>query len=204
MLVPDREAMLASLEAAPPDRLAVSRAGSVAEAVSLARAERARLETAPETAPTPRNRSLFSTPRTGGARTRERCLVRFTADFSSGPRADYADALRAAVFAPAPGGTNEESFRVWEALDAGAIPVVRAGPTWEGLGAHPLPTVERWEDLADLLLSFRTDTAEGRTRVAALQAEVAAWWRATEARFQALFERRVRPWVPSRAREGAP
>ncbi len=85
-----------------------------------------------------------------------------TKGFSQGlPRDIYLQLLESARMAPCPSGPiTVDSFRVCEALEMGAIPMVdikspvRADPLyWQTVFGHdmPLPTVECWEDLPSLM-----------------------------------------------------
>jgi hypothetical protein len=89
----------------------------------------------------------------------------------------YLDVLAQSVFAPcAMGNVHLESFRVYEALEMGAIPVVERRP-WldyfrELLGDHPLPTVRSWSQAPALVERLRSDPRALDTR----QAEIVDWW----------------------------
>jgi hypothetical protein len=91
----------------------------------------------------------------------------------------YLDMLAQSAFAPCPmGNVHLESFRVYEAIEMGAIPLVERRP-WldyfrELLGDHPLPTVGSWSQAAGLIEKLRADPA----RLDALQAEIVDWWSA--------------------------
>lgn len=70
---------------------------------------------------------------------------------------EYRDCMLAAKIAPAPSGAvSVDSFRVWEALEAGALPVADTvspadGRTyyWQRLfGEVPFPTVEDWSQVS--------------------------------------------------------
>jgi hypothetical protein len=90
------------------------------------------------------------------------------------------DAYRAllddTVIVPCPGGwSNLETFRVYEALEAGCIPIVerRAGFDYftDLLGPHPMPTVTRWREAVDLVRALMTEDRIEATRQACF-----AWW----------------------------
>lgn len=83
------------------------------------------------------------------------------------PVAEYCALLEDSLFVPAPcGNENLESFRVWEALEAGAIPIVERRPGLDYfaglLGDHPLPVLERWDEAAGLVAAIRRDGSEHR------------------------------------------
>jgi len=65
-------------------------------------------------------------------------------------REQYRDILLDSVFAPAPTGNyNPESFRIYEALECGCIPIVESSPFDYYkllLGPHPFITVRNWDE----------------------------------------------------------
>jgi hypothetical protein len=118
--------------------------------------------------------------------------------------ADYVQLLTQSVFTLCPSGSNEETYRVWEALEAGSIPVVKRSRAWKPLGLdHPLYVVESWDELPRLLeaaMQKSTDSigrgGAGEVRSAfidGLQAKVARWWRDKKASFQAQCARQMAP-----------
>jgi hypothetical protein len=89
--------------------------------------------------------------------------------------ADYRALLDECVYAPCPSGwSNLESFRVYEALEAGCIPIVEQRPNFDYftalLGPHPMPTVSQWSDAPALI--ERLDAAATER----LRLECVAWW----------------------------
>jgi hypothetical protein len=85
-----------------------------------------------------------------------------TAGFTQGlGRSDYYELLVNAETVPAPSGpVTLDSFRAFEALEAGAVPILDLKcPVecdgylyWESiLGDHPLPTVEHWDDAVKII-----------------------------------------------------
>lgn len=72
---------------------------------------------------------------------------------------EYMKKLWEAEWAPSPAGNvRADSFRMWEALEAGAVPLVDATSphgdrnVWpDTLGEHPLPVIASWHDVADQL-----------------------------------------------------
>ena len=126
------------------------------------------------------------------------------------PTSQYGDVLLRSAFTLCPGGTNEETYRVWEALEAGSIPVLKAGEAalWveAQLGSgHPLPMVRDWTEVADTLRAalFSGDSVmEGHAagqmtvlcrRVDELQAQVQVWWARYKAKQGRLFADMLRP-----------
>jgi hypothetical protein len=85
--------------------------------------------------------------------------------------------LQDSAFAPSPmGNVNLECFRLYEALEAGAIPLLEKRLAFdyftELLGDHPLPTFYRWRDAA----GFVSDIAKSPARMDGLQRECRDWW----------------------------
>ncbi len=72
---------------------------------------------------------------------------------------DYWEVLSNSIYSPCPiGNVNIDSFRLFESLEAGAIPMVtysHAGQPYdyyrELLGDHPIPTFRRWEQAKDFI-----------------------------------------------------
>jgi hypothetical protein len=86
----------------------------------------------------------------------------------------YADAMRNAAFAPCPAGNNPETFRLYEALEAGAIPVLSRGGLTRGdfVSSHfgpscPIPVVKDWSELQDVMDTVNVD---------ALQRSIQEWY----------------------------
>lgn len=88
------------------------------------------------------------------------------------PRYRYRGVLFSSSLTLAPRGlpNHPESFRVYEALEMGSIPVIERDDYWAGLlGAdHPLPTVDVWPQLPELVRGMDLDATQARCR---------AWWR---------------------------
>lgn len=96
--------------------------------------------------------------------------------------ASYRDLLSESIFVPCPmGNVNLESFRLYEALDAGAIPIVERRPWLDYythlLGEHPLPAVNHWHEAPGLMKSLMVDAAALDRR----QSEIREWWKTFEA-----------------------
>eukprot|EP00041_Stephanoeca_diplocostata_P010505 m.166878 g.166878 ORF g.166878 m.166878 type:complete len:434 (+) comp18175_c0_seq1:482-1783(+) len=93
---------------------------------------------------------------------------------------DYYTILRQAKYALAPCGINPESYRFWEGLHAGAIPIIETcGDPWQ----HPLkalqgaidvvPHVWDWAELPALLRKLEQNS----TRLDELQREISEWYK---------------------------
>lgn len=92
------------------------------------------------------------------------------------PTAEYRALIDDTAFAPCPGGwSNLDTFRVYEALEAGAIPIVERRPGFDYftrlLGTHPIPAVEDWREAAAFVTAHR-DPAVAEP----LRRKCRAWW----------------------------
>lgn len=73
-----------------------------------------------------------------------------TGGFSQGlPRDEYYELLKRAEAAPAPRGVvSTDSFRLYEAMEAGALPITEDKPFWDKLFKdYPFPVLENWKDI---------------------------------------------------------
>jgi plasmid stabilization system protein ParE len=91
----------------------------------------------------------------------------------------YLEMLAESVFVPcAMGNVHMESFRAYEALEVGAVPVLERRPWLDYhralLGDHPIPTVRSWSDAPRLVRRLQADPDE----LAALQSRLVGWWTA--------------------------
>jgi hypothetical protein len=89
----------------------------------------------------------------------------------------YRNILDETIFAPSPmGNVNLECFRVYEALERGAIPIVERRATLNYfkalLGDHPIPTVRNWSEAASMIESLLKKPAE----ITSLQQRCFTWW----------------------------
>jgi len=89
----------------------------------------------------------------------------------------YYEVMENSVFSPAPmGNVNIGSYRMYEALEAGSIPIVEKRFFLDYyksiLGQHPIPTIASWSDAAALMDSLlkRPD------RLVSLQNECTEFW----------------------------
>lgn len=114
-------------------------------------------------------------------------IVHATSGFGAAdalPTTDYRSLMDATVFAPCPGGwSNLDTFRVYEALEAGCIPIVERRPGFDYftrlLGRHPIPTVDNWHDGAAFV-------AKNRDPIVAepLRRDCSAWWQTYKGRLK--------------------
>jgi hypothetical protein len=91
--------------------------------------------------------------------------------------AAYLNLLGDSIFTPCGmGNANLETFRLYEALDCGSIPLVEKRPWLDYFtllfGPHPLPAVSNWLQAPALMRGLLAD----RSRLEAKQAEVHSWW----------------------------
>ena len=89
---------------------------------------------------------------------------------------DYRALLDESVIVPCPGGwSNLETFRVYEALEAGCIPLVERRPGFDYftglLGPHPIPTVTQWTEAPGLIRAWQT-----QDRIEAIRQQCESWW----------------------------
>jgi NADH:ubiquinone oxidoreductase subunit len=92
-------------------------------------------------------------------------------------RPEYHALLDDTVFAPCPmGNAMLETWRFYEALEAGCIPIIEARPWMHYhkrlLGPHPIPTIYRWSQATSLVIALSADPAQLKV----LQQRIASWW----------------------------
>lgn len=91
--------------------------------------------------------------------------------------------LADSVFAPCPmGNVNLECWRVYEALECGAIPVLEKRSSLdyfhELFGDHPIPTFSSWKAARSAMCDFMLDSEQ----LNKLQQECRTWWAAYQPR----------------------
>jgi hypothetical protein len=91
------------------------------------------------------------------------------------------DILLDSVFAPsAMGNVNLECWRIYEALEVGAIPILERRMTLDYFtqmwGKHPLPTVRSWKEAR----RFITNMMASSNELDGLQSECTNWWAAKQ------------------------
>lgn len=92
---------------------------------------------------------------------------------------EYQALLRESTFAPCGmGNVVTESWRVYEAIEHGAIPIVERRLTLDYytnlLGKHPIPTFRNWK----LAAGYVADLMHRDEEMDALQREITSWWQA--------------------------
>ena len=70
------------------------------------------------------NRSLFLS---SSFIRRDVYILRTTDSFNEGNHEAFLETLLDSAFTLCPGGTHQETFRIYEALEAGSIPIIKAG-----------------------------------------------------------------------------
>ena len=102
--------------------------------------------------------------------------------------------LRRSAFTLCPGGTHEETYRVYEALEAGSVPVLRDSPAWNLLGGdHPLPVVPDWSRVREMVLLPLLRARDPAATADALQRRVVAWWHRFKQQHERSFAIAMRP-----------
>ena len=108
----------------------------------------------------------------------------------------YRDLLLNSTFVVCPAGVwNVDSYRVSEALEAGALPVVmRRGPHqaydyWAGLfgPAHPLLVADSWDGASATMSTLASDAGA----LAARRATTTEWWEAEKERMRGRWLRAI-------------
>jgi hypothetical protein len=107
-------------------------------------------------------------------------------------RSEYQAVLDETVFVPCPmGNAMLETWRFYEALEAGCIPIVEARPLLryheQLLGPHPVPTVYRWSQSATLIQALKGNVK----RLKDLQQNIVEWWERCKQAEQQLIDRFV-------------
>jgi hypothetical protein len=97
------------------------------------------------------------------------------------PRDEFQEVLRQSRFVPCPmGNVMLETWRAYEALEAGCIPLLERRPTMDYyrnlLGDHPIPTFSSWRDA----LRFVRRQLETPADLDRRQAEILQWWSAAK------------------------
>lgn len=98
------------------------------------------------------------------------------------PRDEFQEVLQQSKFVPCPmGNVMLETWRAYEALEAGCIPLLERRTTMDYyrnlLGDHPIPTFSSWRDARRFVLQQLQSPADLDRR----QAEILQWWRGAKA-----------------------
>lgn len=95
-----------------------------------------------------------------------------TKGFAQGlPQDEYYERLSKARIAPCPmGNVNDDSFRVYEALELGCVPIPEHPEFWQSLfGEVPFPVIRDWEQLPGYIMDTLKDYP-------AINNKCQAWW----------------------------
>nr|CAG4708147.1 unnamed protein product [Naegleria fowleri] len=111
---------------------------------------------------------------------KEICDISFTDGFNKGSKVDYSLQMLDSALVLCPAGNNPEQFRVWEALENGAIPIPEDLESFSGLPkGHPLKVVDiskhayvQHPDLIDLIKYFY----ENPKKMDDYQKTLFTWW----------------------------
>lgn len=95
------------------------------------------------------------------------------------PTERYREVMEESIIVPAPcGWQNLESFRAWEALEAGCIPIVERRPRFDYFatlcGDYPFPCITDWSEAADILRKNMAELEDLRQRCS-------VWWQSYKA-----------------------
>jgi len=85
-------------------------------------------------------------------------------DLSGLSEADYLDEMRHSIFVPCPGGQNPETFRFYEALESGCIPLVlktAENEQWFRWVSEKIPLVAlgNWDDGLRIMMNLLSNPA---------------------------------------------
>lgn len=115
-----------------------------------------------------------------------------TEGFTEGiPHDEYLEAMARARVAPCPSGpASPDSFRLYEALEAGTVPITeRHAAYWDAvLPGAPWPMLERWESTCTTIPPLLTEWS-------ARAADVSAWWIAYKRGLAYELHDQLRDWV---------
>lgn len=97
-----------------------------------------------------------------------------TEGFAQGlDRINYLTILTLTRLAPCPPAYHSpDTFRLYETIQAGALPIIQNHPLWQQMfGNHPIPTLNKWDELAELADLYTDPDTWKHARDA-----VDAWW----------------------------
>ena len=107
---------------------------------------------------------------------------------------DYAKLMQESVFIPCPKGyCNFDSFRIYEALEAGCIPIVERSRNYDYFfdmfGTYPFPSVTSWEETPALIESL-----QGRGMTHSVAKHCRIWWARYKASLKTEIASRAGEW----------
>ena len=108
------------------------------------------------------------------------CDIQFTEGFNRGSKPEYSMSQMTTAISLCPSGGSPETFRMWEALDNGAIPIVQNVETMSAIPkGHPIHVlnVSRHDygksgELHEIILNFYKNPTE----MDAYQKKLYKWW----------------------------
>ena len=110
------------------------------------------------------------------------CVVVGTQGFAQGlSPVEYAGHLANARFALVPAGNSEETIRLYDALEAGAIPVALKAPFLAAANAienPPFVLLDAWADLAPFMADYQKRAAADPDFMEDRRLATARWWTA--------------------------
>lgn len=114
------------------------------------------------------------------------CVIVGTQGFAQGLSAvEYAGHLANARFAPVPAGNSEETIRLYDALEAGAIPIALKAPflaTADAIENPPFVLLDAWADLVPFMTDYQKCAAADPDFMEDRRRDVAQWWTAFKRR----------------------
>lgn len=125
-----------------------------------------------------------------------------TEGFTQGlPRHQYLAMLASAKIAPCPSGpATPDTMRLWEALEAGCLPVVQSNSYWMNVAPglnELLPMVDGWDDLPARMPELLADWPNNANRAS-------AWWQGEKRRLAQTIEQDVRDLYGTTSSEPMP
>jgi hypothetical protein len=103
------------------------------------------------------------------------CLVQFYTEWKHPNQLDkdeYLELLLKTVFVPCPGGNNTETFRFYEALECGCIPVFVELPAILSNSKHPFVETSKWTDVKDMII----DLTSNNNKMVEYHKIIMNWW----------------------------
>jgi hypothetical protein len=91
----------------------------------------------------------------------------------------YAAEMETSVFAPCPAGNSPETFRLYDALELGCIPITLKHQflsAKQAMGGVPFPTLESWEELPQFLRLAKEQSHQAPQTFLRMQKACVSWW----------------------------
>lgn len=123
-------------------------------------------------------------------------LVVETHGFAGGFDPDtYVSRLKQSRFALVPGGNSPETIRLYDALEAGSIPIMLKSAfvhAKSGLDTPPFILLDDWTELPTAYAAYAGSTSDTVAEIEARRQSVASWWAAFKIRQQRIVARVVK------------